>query len=444
MQISELLKPGVQKRELFGWAMFDFANSSYTTVVITALYSSFFTAYIVPEGSTGRDSYWSVAIIFSTVIALVLSPLAGAICDYGGHKKKYLAASAVLCSFFTACLYFVSPGQVSLGIALVALSSAFFMLSETFCGSFLPDLAREGSMTKVSGLGWGLGYFGGLGSLLLVFSFVGSADPQNLEPFIFKNQLGMVATGAFFLIAAIPTFLFLKDRQLPKPGFENAGWGKLLSAGLGEMKKSFQTVRENKVLFQFFIAFLVYMAGIDAIIKFVGIYARGELNFQTSDLTIMFLILQLSAAGGAFGFGWLEGKLGPKNTVLATLVWWIVGISAIYLLPTLSEATQIEPKKLFFGISLMAGAGIGATQSSSRALVGILAPPDKTSEMFGFWGFFMRLSTILGMSFGFLSDALDSRRLALLLVISFFVVGALLLWRVPLQRHSNVNPTKNN
>ena len=178
------------------------------------------------------------------------------------------------------------------------------------------------------------------------------------------------------------------------------------------------------------------MAGIDAIIKFVGIYAKGELNFETADLTIMFLILQLSAAAGAFGFGWLEGKLGPKNTVMATLFWWIFGISAIFFLPQIAQITQIEPKKIFFGISLIAGAGIGATQSSSRALVGILAPPDKTSEMFGFWGFFMRLSTILGMSFGFLSDAIDSRRVALLLVIAFFVVGAFLLWRVPFEKKS--------
>jgi MFS transporter, UMF1 family len=436
MQISGMLNPGVKKRELFGWAMFDFANSSYTTVVITALYSSFFTSHIVPEGSTGRDSYWSIAIIFSTLIALVLSPLAGAICDYSGKKKRYLTASAIACSIFTAGLYFVNPGQVTLGIFLVAFSNAFFMLSETFCGSFLPDLAREKSMAKVSGMGWGLGYFGGLSSLLLVFYIINTVDPKNTELYIHKNQLGMIATGAFFLLAATPTFLFVKDHQKPKKGFENASFFKLLSAGLGELKKSFQTVRDNKTLFQFFVAFLVYMAGIDAIIKFVGIYAKGELNFETADLTIMFLILQLSAAGGAFGFGWLEGKLGPKNTVMATLFWWICGISGIYFLPQIAELTQIEPKKIFFGISLVAGAGIGATQSSSRALVGILAPPDKTSEMFGFWGFFMRLSTILGMSFGFLSDAIDSRRVALLLVIAFFVIGAGLLWRVPFEKKS--------
>jgi MFS transporter, UMF1 family len=441
MSKGALLRPGVQKRELFGWAMFDFANSSYTTVVITALYSGFFVSHVVPEGATGRDSYWSLAMILSTVIALLLSPLVGAICDFSGRKKLYLTIAAIFCSVFTALLFFVGPGMIFWGVLLVALSNACFMLSETFCGGFLPDIATEESMGKVSGLGWGLGYFGGLASLLLVFSLVGGSDTQSVEAYVSKNQLGMVLTGGFFLLAALPTFLFVKDRQKPKPGFENASFGKLLKAGFLEMKNALQTVRNNALLFRFFLAFVVYMAGIDAVIKFVGIYAKGELGFQTSDLTIMFLILQLSAAGGAFGFGYLEGKLGPKNTVMATLFWWMVAIAGIYSLPTLAAWLSLEPKNVFFGIALLAGAGIGATQSSSRAIVGILAPPDKISEMFGFWGFFMRISTILGMSFGFLSDALESRRLALLLVLGFFAVGALMLSRVPM---NELKPTKLN
>lgn len=426
--------PPVQRREIFGWAMFDFANSSYTTVVITAVFSAFFTEQIVPPGSTGRDSYWSIAIIISTLIALFLSPLAGAICDLSGRKKPYLLASAILCALATAALYFVGPGDITTGIILIAISNAAFMLSEAFCGSFLTELATKDTMAKISGLGWGLGYFGGLASLAMVMLITSRATENDPASAVHQIQISMVATGAFFMLASLPTLFLVKNRRRPKPGFENAPLGKLMRAGFGEFKNTFATARENKVLFQFLIAFMVYMAGIDVVIKFVGIYARAELNFGMGDLTVMFLILQISAAAGALAFGFLESWFGPKNTVLLTLAWWIVGIMAIFFLDPLSQLLGVEAKQVFFGISLIAGAGIGATQSSSRAVVGLLAPAEKSAEMFGFWGMFGRLATILGMSFGFLSDALSSRRLALLLVVAFFVVGGALLARTPISK----------
>jgi UMF1 family MFS transporter len=189
------------------------------------------------------------------------------------------------------------------------------------------------------------------------------------------------------------------------------------------------------VLFQFLVAFMVYMAGLDAVMKFVGIYATAELAFGQGDLTIMFLILQLSAAAGALAFGFLEARFGPKRTVLATLALWVAAILAIYALAPLSAALGLEAKQTFFGIALFAGMGIGATQSSSRTVVGLLAPPDRVGEIFGFWGMFARLGAILGTGFGLVSD-LFSRRSALLLVVAFFVVGAALLARIDLDRHA--------
>lgn len=418
--------PPVKKREIFSWAMFDFANSSYTTVVITAVFSAFFIEYIVPESSTSRDSFWSMAIASSTILALFLSPLAGAICDLSGRKKRYLAYSTILCAITTSLLCFVGQGDIWLAILLITLSNAAFMLSETFCGSFLTDLANKENMGLISGIGWGLGYFGGLASLALVMSIIGDTRDVQREIIISKHQLAMIATGAFFLVASLPTLLFVKNRSKPAAGFEQAGPLTLLVAGLSRFKKTFETAKSNKTLFRFLLAFMVYMAGLDAVVKFVGIYAKKELNFELSDITKMFLILQMSAAAGAVGFGFIESKLGAKKTVLATLVWWICGILAIYFIETISRATQIEPKTLFFGISLIAGSGIGATQSSSRAVVGMLAPSTHSAEMFGFWGFFSRLGTILGVLFGLLSDA-AGRQNALLLVVAFFAVGALML-----------------
>lgn len=423
------------KREIFSWALFDFANSSFTTVVITAVYSRFFTEQIVPKESGLRDTYWSAAIVIATVIALLLSPLLGLMSDLAALKKHFLVLSAVVCSTATAALFFAAPGDITTAMVCIVIASVGFMFSENFCASFLPEIATPSTMSKISGLGWAVGYFGGLASLVIVMLMV-SADPATaLDRYVSQTQLAMVATAAFFLVAATPSFLFLKNRQRPIPGYETLNMSKLLSLASSAMRDFVQSlgrIRNRPGLGGFFIAFMVYMAGMDAIIKFVGIYASSELKLTGSELTMLFLELQLSAAAGAFGFGFLEAKLGPKRTVELSLVLWILGILLIFLLPRLEGVTGLSQKTLFMGIALLTGTALGATQSSSRAIVGLLTPASASGEMFGYWGFFMKLATILGMLFGVTSDALGSRRMALLLVLAFFVLGMFLLARLKL------------
>ncbi len=420
--------PPVKRREIFGWAMFDFANSSYTTVVISFVYSAFFVGYIVPEDSAARDSLWALAIAVSTVIALLLSPLVGAVCDLSGRKKRFLIGSTALCSVGTALLALASPGQVWLAMALLIVSNVGFMLSETFCASFLTDLADDDNMSRISGLGWGVGYFGGLTSMVLITFVVITADPESaLGAYVAQNRVAMVVVGAFFALAALPTFLLVRERSRPAPGYAAAGWGQLFSAGVRELSQAAVTVRAHPVLFRFLIAFTVYMAGLDAMIKFVGIYAKEEVQLSGGELTTLFLVLQLSAAAGAVGFGYLGRLLGEKSTVMLTLFWWMAAGLAIWGLTPLAAATDMNPKTLFMMIALMAGSGMGSIQASSRAVVGILAPPEKSAQMFGFWSLFLRLASILGMSYGVVSDVFGSRRDALLLVVAFFAVGAMLL-----------------
>ncbi|MBF0239303.1 MAG: MFS transporter [SAR324 cluster bacterium] len=424
----------VTKKEILGWAMYDFANSSYTTVVITVIYSSFFIKYIVPPETSAKDSYWSLAIIIPTLITIFLAPFVGVLCDYSGRKKIYLGISTLLCSFSTMALMLVPPGAVWWGILFLTLSNVGFMISENFCASFLTDLSNTNNMAMISGVGWGIGYMGGLASLLLVMTVITVTPEQNLALYIQQNQWSMGVMGIFFLIASLPTFIFVKERSSAAPGFEKRDLKKLFNSGWHKIKLSWSLVQQNQTLFAFLLAFTVYMAGVDAVIKFVGIYARIELEFSTADLTTMFLILQFSAMGGALGFGMLERWLGPKWTVVGTLFLWMAGVLGIFFLNPLSASLNIQPKQLFFFISLIAGMGIGATQSSSRAVVGMLTPPDQVSLMFGFWGMFGKLATILGMFFGFTSDLLDSRRMALLLVLLFFVVGAAMLIRIPIDQ----------
>lgn len=417
--------PPARWPEIFGWAMFDFANSSYTTVVITVSYSAFFTSTIVQSGSP--YSIWSTAVLLGTLCALVLCPLAGAICDYSGGKKRFLALSACVCAAATACLYFVRPGDVLLGVALIAISNAAFMLGEVFCASFLTDLSTRRTISRISGMGWALGYFGGLVSLILVAMIV--TAPTTDAAYVGQNRIAMVVTGAFFILAAIPTFVLLRNRSRPAPGCEGASWGRLFRLGIGEFGNTFMLVRRYRQLFRFLLAFLVYMAGLGAVINFVGIYTDRELGMTLGDRTVMFIVVQLSAAAGAFGFGFLEAKLGPKPTVQLTLWWWVLGVLTIYFIGPLAQLVGAEPKTLFFGVALVVGSAMGSTQSSSRAMVGLLTPATRSSQMFGFWGAFLRLSTLLAMTYGYFADVVGLRT-ALLLVAAFFVGGSALLTRV--------------
>jgi UMF1 family MFS transporter len=422
-------KRPVSKTEIFGWAMYDFANSSYTTVIISLVYASFFTDYVIPAESTIRDSFWSLALVISTIIAIILSPLVGAICDYGA------------CALGTMGLYFVDPGDVWLAIALIAISNAGFMLGESFCASFLTDLANKKNMGIISGLGWGLGYFGGLASLAIVLFVMISVDPPESDMMLYiqQNQHAVVMVGIFYTLSALPTFVLVHDRSQPKPGYEDASLGDLMKVGVSELKESYSLSKKYPVLFKFFIAFTVYMAGLEVIIKFVGIYARQELELSQGELTTVFLVIQVSAAVGALCFGVLESRLGAKRTVLATIAWWIVACFGIYFLRGIASGTGMTLGNTFLIVALMAGAGIGSIQSSSRTVVGLLSPPGRSAQMFGFWGMFSRVAIILGMTFGPVSDMVGRER-AILLVVVFFALGGALLWRVPIDEASGKEP----
>jgi UMF1 family MFS transporter len=426
-------------REVLAWAFYDFANSSYTTVVITAIYSAFFVAHVVPADSAWRDTWWSVAMVVSTALSLLLSPLIGAICDYSAKKKFFLTFTTLLCVVGTAALGFTGPGMLVAGLVWVIISNLAFMLSETLIGAFLPEIARGRSMGVISGLGWGIGYFGGLGSLILASFVIIRADPsEDLGAYILQNQWAMWMTAAFFLVSAIPTLVIVRERAQPRPGFASASMGRLIRVGFDEMRQAAATARNNRVLFQFFVAFMVYMAGLDAVIKFVGIYAREEVQLTNNQFGLLFVILQLSAAVGAIGFGFLESRIGPKATVLGTLALWCACTMGIWGLSDLSRWILGSEEKeaaaqIFLVLAVAAGLGLGSIQSSSRAVVGLLAEPATSSQMFGFWSVFMRLGSILGASFGVAADAIGSRRHAVLLIVAFFVIGAMLLSRIDIE-----------
>ena len=208
---------GASRRELLGWAMFDFANSSYTTVIITVVFCIIFPRIVVGDGPEYRlgNLLWSTSLSISYLVVLLSAPVLGAIMDYTGSKKKFLFDSYLLTVIATAALFFVGPGSIALGMFLVVLSNIGFSYSESFVSSFLPDLGPPEDLGKISGYAWSLGYFGGLISTAIVI-FGLNAGVYTLENFSNLRLVGPV-TGLFFLLAAIPTFLWVKERTVHRP-----------------------------------------------------------------------------------------------------------------------------------------------------------------------------------------------------------------------------------
>jgi UMF1 family MFS transporter len=406
------------RREIFGWAMFDFANSSYTTIIVTVAFSVYFTTLVAPGGR--GDFLWGIALTLSNVAIILTAPILGAIADGAGRKKQFLAGTWLLCVVATAALYLVGPGDVGLALALFVASNLGYALGETLSSAFLPEISTPDNVGRISGLGWGLGYLGGLGSLLL-------ARPLLAGGFVVDNVDNLrkvwLLTAAFFLLAALPTFLLLKERA-PRP--PRASPGRLARRGLRRMAATVRDFRSFTELARFLGVYFLYACGLMTVISFSGVFASKTLEFSGNELIVLFLLLQITSSAGALIGGLLQDRFGSRDTIRLILVVWIGVCVAVYLAQT---------KSAFWAAALVAGLALGSLMASSRALVGLLSPVGKSGELFGFWGLTMRAAYAVGPAiFGGISAAVGSQRVAVLSTVGWFVLGLAGMQRIDEER----------
>jgi len=414
------------RREIFGWAMFDFANSSYTTVIVTVVYNVVFTTIVVGDGPEYRQGnfFWGLALALSYLLVVLTAPLLGAIMDYSASKKRFLFASTLLTVLASAALWFVEPGSVVLGILLIALSSYGFSIGESFASAFLPELGRPEDLGRISGFAWGLGYFGGLLSTVIVQFSLGEQVPDN---FAALRWVGPI-TGAFFGVAAVPTFVLLRERAVPRALPEGRGY---LSVGLERLSTTFRELGDFRDLMAFLVATFFAMAGLSIVIAFAFLYGDQVVRWDSGTKLAMFVITQITAAGGALGFGMLQDRIGALKTFNLTLLLWIVTVFLIWGVEPVTAGlngvlgSEIAAQHVFLVVGSLAGSALGATQSASRALVGLLAPASKSGEFFGFWGVAGKLAAAVGLLGLGALQALVGLRSAILLCSVFF--GAALL-----------------
>ncbi|MBX2796072.1 MAG: MFS transporter [Myxococcales bacterium] len=405
--------------------MFDFANSSYTTVIITVYYAQLFPSVIVGDERLG-NLWWSIALSISYALTVLTLPILGALMDHVGRRKSFLAVSAAITVIATAALGLVTPGAITLAVVLLVVSNYGFSVGESFIASFLPDLGPAESLGRISGMAWGLGYVGGLGSTALVLFGLGPPEVG--------NPLTLWAgpiTAAWFGLAALPTFLLLHDRREARPVPDLRT---VVDAGFGQLADTFRQLRRFRDLAVFLLSYFWAMAGLSIVVSFAFIYGAQVIQWQASTQAMMFVITQITATLGALLFGWLQGVLGDKRTYTITLFVWVLAVGLIWATPLLAEALSTNAEQLFLGVGSVAGLCIGATQSAGRTLVALLSPADKVGEFFGLWGVFGKLAAIAGlMSLGVLQTWLGLEN-AILLTGVFFGLGMLFVLGVDMDR----------
>ncbi|MGH7230558.1 MAG: MFS transporter [Nitrospiraceae bacterium] len=402
----------VGRKELWAWCMYDFANSSFTTLIVTVAYSVYFVQVVaghLGDGMAERVWFWGYAV--SMFVVALLSPALGALADARAAKRKFLIISTLVCVACTALLSFVQPGDVWLGLFLFGVANVAFDLGFLFCSAFLVEITTPATMGRISGYGWGLGYVGGLLSLALAYPFIkGGFAPDNLRLY----QLSFAVTALFFLLASLPTFLFLKERATPQA--RSAGispWREAVTR-LGITARQLGRYRDLVI---YLIGYLVYTDAINTVIIASAIFANKVLDFSPADLIIYFLITQITAGLGAVGFGVLADRIGAKRTISITLVMWIV-LSV--------GASLVQTHAQFYAIGLVAGAALGANQSASRMLLGRFTPVGRQAEFFGFFSVTGKFAAIIGpLVYAEVTAWTGSQRWAVLSMAAFFAVGLL-------------------
>lgn len=392
--------------KVFIWSLFDFANSSFATIIVAFVFAVYFKK-VVAGNLPVADFYWSSSINISMIIVAVLSPVLGASADYYGNKKVFLGFFTFLCIAATALMYFISGGMILQAMILFILSNIGFQTGLGFYDAFLMEITSEENYNKVSSAGYAIGYLGSLAALVAVF--------------IYKDEprLSFIACSVLFLIFALPIFIFIKEKLVTIQNRLGNGILFFVKVGFRRTIDTLQHVKNYTNLRKFLISYFLFIDGINTIIFFSAIFAQTTLSFSIMELIIFFVIVQTTAFIGSLIFGFIADVKGTKKTLAFTLICWTIITLSVFF---------CYSKILFMIIGGFAGFFLGSTQALSRSLMGILTPYEKKTEIFGFFSLFEKTSTILGpFTFGIVSWLTGDQRIAVISIVIFFITGYFLL-----------------
>ena len=412
------------------WCTYDWANSAFTTLVVTFIYSTYFVQAFADDPDTGT-AFWSRGIVVSSILIAILSPVLGAAADRGGARRKFLIISTLVCVAATTVLAFITPDQsnaVLTALTVFVIANVAFEVGMVFYNAFLPAVVSTERIGRVSGYGWGLGYAGGLVCLvvaLLVFVGLPGSDPLlalSTEDAFNVRATNLLVAG-WFLIFSLPIFLWVRDSAKGASvsiGVPETGRSPLRQA-FTDLKVTAQKIRHYRQLIRFLLARLVYNDGLVTVFAFAGIYASGTFDFTQSDIIVFGIVINVAAGLGAWVFGIMDDRRGGKSTIMVSLV----ALSVATLIAVLAPG---RPWLWVAGIGI--GIFAGPNQSASRSLMGRFVPERHQSEFFGFFAFSGKATAFLGpLLLGILSEAYG-QRVGVSVVVLFFLAGGALLWTV--------------
>jgi UMF1 family MFS transporter len=419
------------RRAIVSWALYDFANSPFTTLVVTFVYATYFSEFIAANSVQGQ-TLWGYAITTTALIVAVCSPMLGAVADQGGYRKRFLVISTLIAASATAALYGVLPGQVFLALTLFVIANVAFELANVFYNAYLPELANADDIGKVSGWGWGLGYIGGL--LALVVALVTLVQPEALIGSISGLGLGLpdgpwfgfsedngenvratnLMVAVWFLIFSLPLFLFVHEKRSKR-----APTAAVVSGSLQQLFATFREIRKHKETVKFLLARLIYNDGLVTIFAFGGLYAAGTFGFSLTDVLIFGVVINIAAGAGAIAMGYVDDWIGAKQTIVISLF----GLTLAAIIGVFAR----DPA-WFWVAGIIIGIFSGPNQAASRSLMGRYVPKGMENEFFGFFAFSGKLTAFIGpMLLAVVTDAAQSQRAGMVVVIVLFVIGLMLL-----------------
>ena len=405
------------KKTVFVWSLYDFANSSFTTLIVTFIYAAYFTKAIAENEIIGT-ALWSRAVSLTALFVAFASPIMGAIADKSNLRKTFLVFMTYICVFGSIMLYFAMPGEVMKALTWFVIANIGFELGGVFYNAYLPEIAPENKIGRVSGYGWSFGYVGGL--LCLVMAMIGFVNPET-PWFGFTKEAGEniratnILVAVWFSIFSLPMILTLKTK--PKKKITKSEFNIL--SEINELVHTFKKIKKYKQVLKFLIARMIYNDGLVTIFAFGGIYAAGTFGFSFEEIMIFGIVLNVTAGIGAFIFGFLDDKLGGKITIQITLIALIfAGLLAIF-----------AQSKLYFWIAgILVGIFSGPNQAASRSLMGRFTPSSKENEFYGFFAFSGKMTAFIGPLFlGIFTELFDSQRAGVSIVVVLFVLGLFLL-----------------
>ena len=405
-----------QKLKVFSWLLFDFANTAFSVMMVTFAFPLYF-KNVICGGAPSGDAMWGISVSVSMLFVAVISPVLGAASDYSGRRKRYLFFFTLLSVVATALLGFSAPGMAIAAALLFILANMGFEGGLVFYDAYLKEIASDKSIGRVSGYGFAMGYLGSLTILLLMMPLLsGGIVPQNAS----SIRTAFMVTALFFAIFSLPLFVVLRDEK--KRDVRALSMG-LIVRSIKEVKHTVGHIMHYPDLARFLLAYFFYNDAILTIIAFSSIYAQNTLAFTTRELIIFFMLVQTTAIVGSVVFGFITDWIGPKRTIVFTLmIWFGVVLAAVFA----------DSKELFFATGMLAGMAMGSSQAASRSMMAKLTPREHVAEFFGFYdGTFGKASAIVGpLVFGMVSAQAHSQKAALSSLLVFFAIGLVLMLRV--------------